>query len=204
MESGDSRAAGRGEAGPLERLRSVLRAALQNQAVDPAVAADTPEDRLLVELLLELVRFAQTVDMAMNWFLVELSVGPSLSTLQMKGVHQLVANRIAECLAGRAEAIGGLRESLERDRRFILHLNEAYRAAIPAAVRAMLDELAAGPARAQHGRFFGLLGAKQALEQVETNRAALADLPPEELLQQFFLEPFRRDLMQRIGAPPPR
>ncbi len=116
-----------------EVIRKALVAAAGGRTVDvSALPLETPGDRALAELVLELLRFAVTVDSAVQMFLLALEVGPALNTMQMRGFGRMVQNRVPDCLAGKEGAFDQLAASLERDRRFLIDLNEAYREAIPA------------------------------------------------------------------------
>ncbi len=182
-----------------EALRRAWAQELRGQRVDPAALGVGETERAVIELGLELLRFAQAIDVGVTYFLLELNVGPALSTLQMKGYGQTVASRASEVLAGNSAGLEGLRPILERNRKFLLDLNESYRDAIPAGVQRLLAETAPRSARERHLRFFGLLGGSAALDELQTRHADLAAAAPEDLLQRFFVEPFQRELARRLG-----
>lgn len=182
-----------------DALRRAWAQELRGQKTDLATLGLADAERPVVELGLELLRFAQAIDVGVTYFLLELNVGPALSTLQMKGYGQTVASRASEVLAGNAAGLDGLRRILERNRKFLLDLNESYREAIPAGVQRLLAETAPRGARERHLRFFGLLGGPAALAALGTQHADLAASAPEDLLQRFFVEPFQRELARRLG-----
>ena len=186
-------------ASPLGVLRRVWAAEASGQSVDLRGLGLGEADLQTVELGVELLRFAQAIDIGVTYFLLELNVGPALNTVQLRGYGQTVANRIAEVAAGRQGALESLRRALERNRKFLLDLNEAYRKAIPEGVLNLLRPLSPRDAAMRHRRFLGLFGASAALEDLGTVHADLAAAPPEDLLQRFFVEPFQRELAQRLG-----
>lgn len=188
------------EKGPmtLDAFRSALRACAEGR--EPAGAAGSPSERELHELLVELFRFAQAVDAGVAYFLMELGAGPGMSTLQMKTSNQMIGNRVLALLDARPKALEGVRETLQRDRRFLLDLNEAYRAAIPRGIAKLLAELEPGEVAKKHRRLFGLLGAREALVDLGRKHAELAALPGPDLLERYFVEAFRDELARRCTA----
>jgi hypothetical protein len=186
-----------------EVIREALLAVAAGRTVDVAklpLAAE--EDRGLAQLSVELLRFAITVDTAVQMFLLALEVGPALSTLQMRGLGRMIQNRAPDCLKGQDGAFEGLNSSLERDRRFLIDLNEAYRDSIPVGVSNILATL--DPASFPPGS--GLLARwtrnRDALAELARRRARLAELPGPDVVQEFFYPEFQRRLEIALGMRP--
>ncbi|MEN6526534.1 MAG: hypothetical protein ABFD65_08600 [Candidatus Polarisedimenticolia bacterium] len=181
-----------------EALRHTLKAIADGRPGTPEAGLDRERAELLA-LVAELCRFAQAVDAGVAYFLMELNVGPGMNTLQLKTASQMIGNRLQAFLAGQDGALEGLKLSLERNRRFLIDLNEAYRAAIPAGAAKLLEATSARAAAKKHKRVFGL-GAKDALREVAAKQGDAASLPPEDLFQHYFGEAFIAELAKRSGA----
>ncbi len=184
----------------LQRLREALRASAEGQAI-AAESLPLPEDvSRLFELMQQLLRFSLEFDRGVQAFLMELQIGPAMDTVQVRSYHRQVAKRFCDCLDNKEGSIASLDELLERNRRFLIMLNEAYRAAIPRGSVDLLEELDPDKALAQtKGKgLLRLTNYEEAYKRLSTKWEDLHGLPPSELLVRFFTEAFQDELRRRV------
>lgn len=187
------------ETSPLDPLRAVLLAAAQGKELDPGRVGLAGTDATLAGLCAEFLRFAAAIDLGVQYFLLELNVGPALNTLQMRGQGKLLTNQVKEALERPGSSLVGLRETLERNRKFLILLNEAYRAAIPGGVQKLLSEVVPQESRQAGTAFMAWMKAKRALADLSVKAGEVEDLPPADLIQRFFQQSFQDELVRLLG-----
>ncbi len=189
------------DAGRLDAIKEALRAAAEGRPATDAEAALPERDGRFLALLRELLSFALELDRGVQAFLMELEVGPAMDTVQIRGYQRQVTQRFCEGLDDAAGSLDALRELLERNRRFLILLNEAYRGAIPLGSQELLAELQ--PAKVLEGTkgkgLLKLANYEGAFKELDRCHADLTALPPSELLARFYTEPFQARLRELLG-----
>lgn len=174
------------EGDALGRLRVSL-ATTANTGDIPSDRADLPASEYrLVRLTQELLKFALDYDRGIQAFLMGLSITNELDTRQIARQEELVKKRFLDCLEDQDGSLGRLRDALERNRRFVLDLNEAYTRAIPEGVRTILRELDPNSMLESKKGRFGIKDPGEALRALGERNAMLMETPAQELRARYF------------------
>lgn len=185
------------EATPFDRLRAALRRTADADEVMAEPGDLGPEDFRLLRLSQEVLKFALDYDRGIQAFLMGLSIEHQLDTRQIERQEELVRRRFIDCLDNREGSLARLHESLDRNRRFILHLNEAYTRAIPEGVRTIARELDPQTVlEGTRGRF-GMKDHAEALRLLGEKAQQVAETPADELLLKYFVPAIQRTLAAR-------
>jgi len=184
----------------LERVRD----GLQQIAAGKKVTAESiglPEgEARFFRLVQELLKFAQDYEMGLNFLLAEFRIGPSkdMDTQMMRHMKQLVRRRFRDCLEGKEGSVQALQDTLARNARFLIDLNNAYSNSLQQGTRALLAELDPMPILEANKRMIGH-NFEEAWRQISQKQADLANLSKDEMSERYFFEPFQSKLEDYLG-----
>jgi hypothetical protein len=194
------------QAGPAARGDALarVREGLQQIAAGKKVTAESiglpEEEARFFRLVQELLRFAQDYEMGLNFLLAEFRIGPSkdMDTQMMRHMKQLVRRRFRDCLEGKEGSVQALQDTLSRNARFLIDLNNAYSTSLQEGTRTMLAELDPMPILEANKRMIGH-NFEEAWRQISQKQADLANLSKDEMSERFFFEPFQSKLADYLG-----
>ena len=181
-----------------------VRDGLQQIASGKKVTAESiglPEgEARFFRLVQELLRFAQDYEMGLNFLLAEFRIGPSkdMDTQMMRHMKQLVRRRFRDCLEGKEGSVQALQDTLSRNARFLIDLNNAYSTSLNEGTKTLLAELDPMPILEAHKRMIGH-NFEEAWRQISQKQADLANLSKDELSERFYFAPFQSKLADYLG-----
>ena len=181
-----------------------VRDGLQQIASGKKVTAESiglPEgEARFFRLVQELLRFAQDYEMGLNFLLAEFRIGPSkdMDTQMMRHMKQLVRRRFRDCLEGKEGSVQALQDTLSRNARFLIDLNNAYSTSLNEGAKTLLAELDPMPILEAHKRMIGH-NFEEAWRQISQKQADLANLSKDELSERFYFAPFQSKLADYLG-----
>jgi DNA repair exonuclease SbcCD ATPase subunit len=181
----------------LEHLRQGLRETAETNALARETGDLPSAEYRLLRLTQELLKFALEYDRGVQAFLLGLSIVPGMDTRQLKRYEEEVRQRFIDCLDDRSGSIGRLQEVLDRNRRFLVDLNEAYHEAIPHGVHEMLGTLDPAPMLEGSRGTFRMADHEKAWRTFSERHAELAELPTSELMSRYFLPAIQQELTGR-------
>jgi hypothetical protein len=179
----------------LESIKDGLRRCTQGENIS-AEELDLPESEArLYRLAKELLRFALDYEVGLNALLFQFSIGVSskFDTQIRKGFQRIVRDRFRACLEDKEGSLAALKESLQRNHRFLIDLNLSYDNCLRQGTRTMLEEMDPSPVVQEHKKWIGYdwNGAVRSLTRLHGD---LSNLSREELWERFFYTPFREKL----------
>lgn len=181
-----------------------VRDGLQQIASGKKVTAESiglPEaEARFFRLVQELLKFAQDYEMGLNFLLAEFRIGPSkdMDTQMMRHMKQLVRRRFRDCLEGKEGSVQALQDTLARNARFLIDLNNAYSTSLNEGTRTLLAELDPMPILEANKRMIGH-NFEEAWRQISQKQADLANLSKDELSERFYFAPFQSKLADYLG-----
>lgn len=181
-----------------------VRDGLQQIASGKKVTAESiglPEgEARFFRLVQELLKFAQDYEMGLNFLLAEFRIGPSkdMDTQMMRHMKQLVRRRFRDCLEGKEGSVQALQDTLARNARFLIDLNNAYSNSLQVGTKALLAELDPMPILEEHKRMIGH-NFEEAWRAISQKQADLANLSKDEMSERYYFEPFQSKLEDYLG-----
>jgi hypothetical protein len=188
-----------GGADLLEKFREGLRKMAKGEQVTPESLGLPSSEARFFRLTQELLGFALRVEFGVQGLLADVGVVRGMDTRIMKRLDQLIRDRFRACLDNQKGSIQALQETLKRNSKFLLDLNDAYAAAIRQGVPALLGEMDPQPILENNAGRFGMTNYEGAWRELSTRQNDLSAMTPRDTWERFFQKPFQEKLGEGVG-----
>jgi hypothetical protein len=185
-----------GDPNVLAKLREGLRLMTDEKEVTADELGLPASESRLFRMFQALLGFALNYEMGVNLLLTEFSIGPAggMDTQQFKGYIRHVRERFRACLDNKEGSLGGLKEILEKNSRFLIDLNSAYTSCVYAGSRSVLEKMDPQPILEKSKKRVMGFNFEEAFNAINRVHGDLNNLTRNELWRQFFYKPFREKL----------
>ena len=182
----------------LQKIRDGLNDITSSKPVTPESMGLTESEGRLFQLIKELLEFAFRIELFIQGLLEEAGAARS-DTHMMKMRNKMVRDRFRACLENKTGSVRALKESLEKNSRFLVDFNAAYQTAIKQGVPLLLTELDPEPILEEcKGRLSTDWDGFH--RKVSTRHMDLVNLDAADRWERFFLDAFRAKLAESWGT----
>jgi hypothetical protein len=182
-----------GAAGGDDTLRKVreglLRAGRGEELSVDSLGLPDAEARLF-RLIHELIDFTLQYERSVNFLLDQYKVR-QLDSVMVQRQQEMVRKRFVACLEDEKGSVGALRESLDRNKAFLVDMNKAYQSSIFEGTRAALREIDPQPIADRNRKAIIGVDHAEAWKEISRAQGDLATLSRNDLWERYFFEPFR-------------
>ena len=184
--------------GALLKIRDALVQITQKREVPSESLGLQPAEARFFRLIRELLLFALNFETGVHDLIQQIQVmrfGPN--SIMLKQQKKIIVNRFRACLDNEPGSVVALKEALDRNKAFLMTLNDAYNAAIRDGARSLLDQIE--PQTIMEQTKGGLLDKfEKAWKEFSDRHADLSTRPESDLWEQFFGPPFNQKLQDYL------
>ena len=192
---------GGGSSQALDKIKEGLRKMADGDEVTPDSIGLPPSEARLFRLSQELLGFALRIEFGVQTLMSDVGAGQAGDTRYMRGLDKMTRNRFRACLDNKQGSIAALKETLDKNSRFLHNLNDAYLFSMKKAVPSLLAELDPEQIIESHrGKL--MTNYEQAWKSFALLHNDHANLSSGEVWERYFQTPFRAKLAENVGQEP--
>jgi len=189
---------GGGSSQSLDRIKEGLRKMADGEEVTAESIGLPQSEARLFRLSQELLGFALRIEFGVQSLMSDVGAVQGGDTRYMRGLDKMTRNRFRSCLDNKHGSIAALKETLDRNSRFLHNLNDAYLFSMKRAVPSLLAELDPERILEEHrGKL--MTNYEQAWKSYALLHSDLSNLGSGEAWERYFQTPFREKLAESVS-----